>query len=69
MNSDKKIFCYAKPNMMVGHKFTDDVALCRADSLEQAIELFSKYYDKSILYGNITEVDFNKNEVRILTDY
>lgn len=69
MNSSKKLFYYAKPNMMVGHKFTDDVALCMADSLEEAIELFSKYYSKDILYGNVAEVDFSKNDVRILTDY
>ena len=27
-SKDKKLYCYAKANQMVDHRFTDDVAIC-----------------------------------------
>ena len=66
---NKKLFCYAKANTMIGHKFNDDVAFCRANDLEEAIEIFGKYYSKDILNGNVSEVDFDSNDVYIATAY
>ena len=66
---DKKLFCYAKANTMIGHKFNDDVAFCRASDLEEAIKIFEKYYSKDILNGNVSEVDFDSNGVYIATAY
>ena len=66
---NKKIFCYAKSNTMIGHRFNDDVAFCRAVDLEDAIEIFGNYYSKENLDGNVTEVNFDNNDVYIATDY
>lgn len=35
---------FAKPDQMKGHKFTDDVALCKAASKSEAIRKFKKLY-------------------------
>ena len=50
-----KLYCYSKPNTMDGylqnddcHRYTDDVALCYAENIEQATEIFSRLYDKSL---------------------
>ena len=65
----EQIYCYAKPNAMVDHKFTDDVAICMASSTEEAIDKFKQLYD------DITEKDVfpcamnNKWGVAILTSY
>jgi predicted RNA-binding protein len=66
---DKKLFCYAKANTMIGHKFNDDVALCRAENLEEAINILSNYYSLEILEGNVREIDFDTNKVYVATDY
>lgn len=56
---------------MVGHKFTDDVAVCKAISKSQAIKQFSKYYSDV----KVEEVDrlkprkYSAGSVIILTDY
>lgn len=75
-NKSKILYCYSKPNTMDGylqnddcHKYTDDVALCYADNIEQAIDIFSKLYDKSLLENNVREVKFNNYGVFIATDY
>lgn len=71
-----KLFVYAKPNTMDGylqngdcHRFTDDVALCYANSLEEAIDIFGKIYDKDQIRGNVAEARFNNYGVCICTDY
>ena len=63
VNKSKKLYCYSKPNTMDGylqnsdcHRYTDDVALCYADNIEQAIDIFSRLYDKSLLENNVKEV-------------
>ena len=45
---------FAKPDQMVGHKFTDDVALCKAASKAEAIKRFG------ILYSGIRPEDVHK---------
>lgn len=71
-----KLFVYAKANTMDGylqngdcHNFTDDVALCYANSLEEAIETFSKIYYKESLEGNVKEAEFNVYGICVCTDY
>ena len=71
-----KLFVYAKPNTMDGylqngdcHRYTDDVALCYANSLDEAIETFSKIYYKESLEGNVKEAEFNVYGICVCTDY
>ena len=47
-------YVYAKPNQMVDHKFTDDVALCKAGSKSEAIRKFK------ILYKVVEDTDVHK---------
>lgn len=80
----KKLFVYKKANEMDGYKrilddnisieddihyFTDTVALCYADTLEEAINIFSKMYNRESLSGYIEEAYFNKEGICICTDY
>ena len=76
VSKSQKLFCYSKPNTMDGylqngdcHRYTDDVALCYADNIEQAIDIFSRLYDKSLLENNVKEVEFNNYGIFIATDY
>ena len=71
-----KLYVYAKPNTMDGylqngdfHKFTDDVVLCYADSLEEAIEIFCRLYDRELIEGNVKEAWFNNSGICICTDF
>lgn len=65
------IYCFARADQMVGHRFTDDVAICMTTSKKKAIEKFNK------LYANVQEKDvfkvslvkLIKGRVEILTDY
>ena len=38
------IYYFARPNQMIGHHFTDDVAVCFALTKKKAIEKFGTYY-------------------------
>lgn len=64
-----KLWCYSKPKTMTGHKFTDDVAICEAKTLDDAINKFSKMYDKKIVERNVKEVFFNNYGIFVATDY
>ena len=71
-----KLFVYAKPNTMDGylqngdcHCYTDDVALCYANSLEEAVEVFCRLYDRELIEGNVTEAVFNSRGICICTDF
>lgn len=64
---DNKIFVYKKPNAMIGHKYTDDVAITKAANKEEALIKFKQYYDCDI--EDVEEVRFNVGGVAILTDY
>jgi hypothetical protein len=44
MNRPLEYYVFTRPNAMVGHKFTDDFALCKARSRGDAKRIFSKYY-------------------------
>lgn len=64
---DNKIFVYKKPNAMIRHKYTDDVAITKAANKEEALIKFKQYYICNI--EDIEEVMFNAHGVAILTDY
>lgn len=65
----QKLYCYSKPNVMQGHRYSDDVALCYADSIDDAMSKFNRLYDLSLLVGNVKEVRFNDFGIYIATDY
>jgi hypothetical protein len=76
MNSELKVYIYSKPNTMDGylqngdcHRYTDDVALCYATSVEDATEQFCKLYSKEYVVGNVKEMKMNKYGICICTDY
>ena len=60
---------------MTGHKFTDDVALCIADSKAHAIKKFSRYYadvtkdEVFKLFDRRRNPDKAEDWIYILTDY
>ncbi len=65
------IYCFARADQMVGHDFTDDVAICIAISKKKAIEKFSKFY-ANVREKDVFKVSFIKlikGRVEILTDY
>ena len=56
VNKSKRLFCYSKPNVMDGylqngdcHNYTDDVALCYAEDINEANKVFEQLYDKELL--------------------
>ncbi len=81
----KRLYVYSKPNQMDGykrkldenknpedeyyHRYTDDVALCYADNLEEAIDIFGKLYDKDLIKDYVKEASFNAYGVCVCTDY
>ena len=70
MSRQKEYYCFARANAMTEHKFTDDVALCKAISKQQAIKIFSRLYsdikDNEVF---IVKNEFNVYGIAILTDY
>lgn len=49
------LYYFSRPNQMVGHRFTDDVAVCFALTRKKAIEKFGLYY-----------ADVKSSEVKLL---
>lgn len=70
MNKPKEYYCFARPNAMTDHKFTDDVAVCKAVSKRQAIKIFSRLYSE-IKEDEVFKItgNFNDYDIMILTDY
>lgn len=76
-----KLYVYSKPNVMDGykalqdqppediHSYTDDVALCFANSLEEAIHIFRRMYDIHKDTTLVHEAQFNQHGVCVCTDY
>lgn len=62
-----KLFFYRKANAMVGHKYTDDVALTYALTQEEAFNKFKRFYTLTI--DEVEEVSFNFGGIAVLTDY
>ncbi len=73
-NKNKKYYAFHRAGAMAGtgHKFVDDVALCKAASFRQAKKIFSKYYadikdDEIVLVSGM--INNYYGEVMVLTDY
>lgn len=64
----KMLFAFAMADQMTGHKFSDDVAICKAKSKEKAIKKFRRLYELAD-ESNVWRVSFSSNGVAILTDY
>lgn len=62
------LWCYVKGNVMKGHRFSDDVALCLALNKKSAVKKFNELY-RGIQEDEITPVYLNKWGISILTDY
>ena len=68
---EDNLYAFSCPNAMVDHNYTDDVALCWADSKEEAIKKFSSIYAIEWLTSEnarIRKVEYS-DRVVILTDY
>lgn len=63
------LFCYSKANVMHGHKYSDDVAICEAKTKEEAIKKFSQIYSLELLVGNVKPVEYNSLGIFIATEY
>lgn len=63
----ESLYVYAKPNQMTDHEYSDDVAICFAETKADALTKFRKLYDIEI--DEIEKVEFNRHGVAILTDY
>jgi hypothetical protein len=66
--SEEKLWVFAKPDQMIGHKFTDDVAITYASDKGEAIKKISRLYS-NIEDKDVRQVYFNAYGVAILTDY
>ena len=66
--SESKLWAFAKPDQMVDHKFTDDVAITYAADKGEAMKKFSRLYS-NIEDKDVWEVKFRAYDVAILTDY
>lgn len=64
----EQLFVFAVPATMVGHKFTDDVAITYAPDKVEAIAKFSRLY-KDAKDAEVRKVKFGRYGVAILTDY
>ena len=64
----KRLYAYALADAMVDHRFTDDVAICRAKSRKQAVKKFKRLYGLAD-ETNVSRVRWNDYGIAILTDY
>ena len=66
-----RLWVLAVPNAMKEHRFTDDVAICRAWTKHGAIKMFKTLYGYSDLEFDkyVKKVRYNNYGIAILTDY
>lgn len=65
----EKIYAFTYANGLgKGHRFTDDVAICKAKTLDEAIKKFSALYSNANK-NTVKECRANSLGVCILTDY
>ena len=73
MSRHKEYYVFARPNGMEGHRFTDDVAICKAVSLGDAKRIFSKYYadvkDNEVIKISGDPYFKANKDFLVLTDY
>lgn len=62
------LYAYARANQMVGHSFTDDVAICKASSKSEALRILKRLYGRAD-EDTVHEVKWCDDKVCILTDY
>ena len=62
------LFSFARAGEMIGHRFSDDVAVCYALTKKQAIKKFSRLY-ADIKPNEVTREPVLRRGVAILTDY
>ena len=76
-NRQTAYWVYRKANQMIDHAFTDDVALCKAQSIEEAYKKFKGIY-ANVEYEDIFKLQTNRKfqnpnapyaQVWVLTDY
>lgn len=69
MKEYMRLWYYAKPDQMEEHKFTDDVAVCKAVTKKEAMKIFAEYYG-NMTAADVHELAFEPNRrILILTDY
>ena len=72
MSRQKEYYMFRRPHALVSpeHRFTDDVALCKAFSKSQAIKIFGKMYS-DIKDDEVCLVKgcFNAWGIVVCTDY
>ena len=62
-------YYFARADQMMGHNFTDDVAICKAWSKKSAIKKFSGYYTE-VTEKEVKRIRWlSKPKVKVLTDY
>ena len=59
------IFCYSRPFMHAGHRFSDEVALCMAPDMETAMLRFSDVFP-DVTEHDVSKVDFTASVVRVV---
>ena len=65
----EKIYAFTYANGLgEGHRFTDDVAICKAETLDEAIAKFSNLYSNANR-NTVKECFDNNFGICILTDY
>lgn len=64
------LYYFSRPNQMVGHRFTDDVAVCFALTKKKAIEKFGLYY-ADVKSSEVKKLNLlsSCSSICILTDY
>lgn len=64
------LYYFSRPNQMVGHRFTDDVAVCFALTKKKAIEKFGLYYT-DVKSSEVKKLNLLSScpSICILTDY
>lgn len=64
----KRLYAYSLAGQLDEHEFSDDVAVCWASSIHEAIWKFRKMYARASKH-NVKEVSFNDKGVAVLTEY
>ena len=64
------LYYFSRPNQMINHRFTDDVAVCFALTKKKAIKKFSLYY-ANVKSSEVKRLNLfsSCSSICILTDY
>ena len=64
----KRLYAYSLAGQLEEHEFSDDVAVCWAFSIQEAIWKFRKMYERASKQ-NVKEVSFSNRGIAVLTEY